>query len=266
MELNLNKTAHYNRTRGFTLIELLVVIAIISMLLSIVTPSLNNAKESGRRVVCLSALKQLTLAWYMYADENDGELCSPDTLWNDGTYSITNHWVAEGPAIPGNNIWQTETSLREGVLWPYLETAGIYKCKSHRMDVARSYAISSIMGDYNSYCSCPTRVQRYYSINEINRTSGKLVFADVNHGPMGTIDSGNGGPFTPIKLSTGEWTGTDLTLRHMNGCNLSFVDLHCDYYKYKDQKTIRMINNELSGVNPSENNLDLKIFLKYLTK
>ena len=266
MELNLNNTAHYNRTRGFTLIELLVVISIISMLLSIVTPSLNNAKESGRRVVCLSDLKQLTLAWYMYADANDGNLCSPDTLWNDGTYRITNHWVAEGPAIPGNNIWQTEIGLREGVLWPYLETAGVYKCKSHRMDVARSYAISGIMGDYNSYCDCPARDRRYYSINEIRRPTGKLVFADADQGDRTRIECSDNAPFAPVRLSTGEWTRNDLTLRHMNGCNLSFADLHCDYYKYKDQRTIRMINNELDGENPSENNPDLKIFLRYLTK
>jgi len=122
------------------------------------------------------------------------------------------------------------------------------------------------MGDYNSYYGCPTRDRRYYSINEIKRTSGKLVFADVKHGNRTRIEYGNGGPFTPIRLSTEEWIGTDLTLRHMNGCNLSFADLHCDYYKYKDQKTIRMINRDLYGENPSENNSDLKIFLKYLTK
>jgi len=54
---------------GFTLIELLVVIAIIAVLMSILMPALNRAREQGKRSTCLSNLKQLTLAWIMYADE-----------------------------------------------------------------------------------------------------------------------------------------------------------------------------------------------------
>ncbi|NQT01038.1 MAG: prepilin-type N-terminal cleavage/methylation domain-containing protein, partial [Planctomycetes bacterium] len=51
------------RNRGFTLIELLVVIAIIAVLMAILMPSLNRAREQGKRSTCLSNLKQLTLAW-----------------------------------------------------------------------------------------------------------------------------------------------------------------------------------------------------------
>ena len=47
---------------GFTLIELLVVISIISMLMSIMLPSLNNAKEMAQRVVCQNNMRQLATA------------------------------------------------------------------------------------------------------------------------------------------------------------------------------------------------------------
>lgn len=57
--------------RGFTLIELLVVIAIISLLVSILLPSLNKAKELSRRVVCMSNLKQWGIMWTMYVNEFD---------------------------------------------------------------------------------------------------------------------------------------------------------------------------------------------------
>jgi len=61
-----------SRKKGFTLIELLVVIAIIALLLSILTPALNSVKERGRRVVCMSNLKQLSLANIMYAQLYNG--------------------------------------------------------------------------------------------------------------------------------------------------------------------------------------------------
>ncbi|MHC4726881.1 MAG: type II secretion system protein, partial [Planctomycetota bacterium] len=72
------------KNTGFTLIELLVVIAIIAVLMAILMPALNRAREQGRRSTCLSNLKQLTLAWIMYADENDDNLINGDT----GEYGI----------------------------------------------------------------------------------------------------------------------------------------------------------------------------------
>ncbi|MHC4326341.1 MAG: type II secretion system protein [Planctomycetota bacterium] len=58
--------------KGFTLIELLVVIAIIALLLSILTPALNAVKERGKRAVCMSNLRQLSLAYITYAQLYNG--------------------------------------------------------------------------------------------------------------------------------------------------------------------------------------------------
>ena len=60
--------------KGFTLIELLVVIAIIAILMAILMPALNRAREQGRRAVCLNNLKQLALAWILYADDNNSRI------------------------------------------------------------------------------------------------------------------------------------------------------------------------------------------------
>jgi len=60
------------RLRGFTLIELLVVIAIIGILAAMVFPVFARARESARKAVCLSNVKNIALAVNMYlADNND---------------------------------------------------------------------------------------------------------------------------------------------------------------------------------------------------
>lgn len=55
---------------AFTLIELLVVIAVIAILVAILLPALSGARDSGRQVSCLSNLRQLSLGWQMYSDNN----------------------------------------------------------------------------------------------------------------------------------------------------------------------------------------------------
>ena len=68
------RRAHANRHSGFTLLELLVSVSIIALLAAILLPAIMQARASTRRTVCLSNLRQWTLAVRMYTDTHHGRL------------------------------------------------------------------------------------------------------------------------------------------------------------------------------------------------
>src|SRR5690349_5312597 len=75
-----------SRHRGFTLVELLVVIGIIALLMSILLPTLNKAREAAKKVQCQSNLKQLGTAILMYSNANKG--CLPWSSRNGASTSV----------------------------------------------------------------------------------------------------------------------------------------------------------------------------------
>jgi len=100
------------KRKGFTLVELLVVIGIIALLISILLPSLNRARETANRVKCASNLRQIGQALQLYANDNKGTF--PRTRYSEGAYtsltatSITASGTAAtdaftGASIPSNN-------------------------------------------------------------------------------------------------------------------------------------------------------------------
>ena len=66
------------RWRGaFTVVELLVVLGIIAVIMAIVLPVMSRARAAGRSVTCLSNLRQLSLAFHLFAERNHGHLPDP---------------------------------------------------------------------------------------------------------------------------------------------------------------------------------------------
>lgn len=106
------------RIRGFTLVELLVVIAIIGILVGLLLPAVQQAREAARRMQCSNNLKQLALAVHLHHDgykkfpygmlRNDGLFPHPD-LGKPGTpppqnrrYALMHQLL---PYIEQNNLW-----------------------------------------------------------------------------------------------------------------------------------------------------------------
>jgi len=78
---NCSKSASKQLDFGFTVVELMVVISIISLLLSILMPTVTRVKSMAMRIKCTSNLRQVNLAVNMYLDTNDGTYpCAQDPL------------------------------------------------------------------------------------------------------------------------------------------------------------------------------------------
>src|SRR5687768_5778759 len=80
--MNLNP----QQPRGFTLIELLVVLAIVVTLAALLFPALAGAKEQGRRIKCISNLKQISFAIKLFASDHDGKIPWHTPASDGGTY------------------------------------------------------------------------------------------------------------------------------------------------------------------------------------
>lgn len=204
-------------TKAFTLIELLVVIAVIAVLLSIILPSLKRAKELSQRIACSNNLKHLTLAWIMYAGDNNNEVapCRANqqglpkawTGWNHYSYSI-----------------ETQISkIHEGLLFQYAQSVDVYRCPTSQKDEGlRTYAMSCL---WNPVVGALGHGKPVKKINELKNISNRYVFIDnvgVNYDAMFAVYYDR-----PQWYNIPNW-------RHGNGTNNSFGDGHVEYIKWKN--------------------------------
>ncbi len=126
------------RSRGFTLVELLVVIGIIAVLIAILLPSLQKARATAQRVVCMTHLQQFGLGFQMYAGTFHGSL--PWTGSSDGN-SASNalgpwddeaYWANALPRIIGRKSYYDLQNLASSGLQPLAHAAdnNLFVCPS----------------------------------------------------------------------------------------------------------------------------------------
>jgi len=137
-------TLQRHRTRGFTLVELLVVIAIIGILVALLLPAVQAAREAARRMSCSNNMKQIGLALHNYHD-------TYKTLPYGEGAGLTGGSI--GRSVGGAGAW-TGPNWRIHIL-PFIEQAPIYNqlSFSHTFDACRPGFNNATAGGPNSILS-----------------------------------------------------------------------------------------------------------------
>jgi len=239
--------------------SLVSVILLVGNLAAIGTFS----RERAKRAVCLANLRQLTSAWNLYADQNDGKLVNGvggfHYLKNGGTTKdgtglvfAERAWVGRGwsdnwsnPIVAETGVTeaQKEQFVREGALWPLIGDSRLYKCPLGRPYEWLNYSIVDAMnGMY--------RVGTASGANHVTAVGtriGDTVLWIKNRseiispGPSQRMVFIDEGAMTPdsfgVNYPSGPWWDNPPT-RHNDGATVSWADGHASHLQWKGAETV----------------------------
>lgn len=247
------------RWKAFTLIELLAVIAIIAILAGLLLPALNKAKSKAQGIQCQSNLRQLTLAWRLYAEDSADRL---PACHNCGTHGGPNSpyvWVSGWLDLTNprkRDNWDLEQDVKKSPLWGAGGNApGIWRCPADKstginqqgqeVPRVRSYSISPPVGGTSDH-NCGgvpwldyTGLNMYYRLGAmVNPGPAKtFVFLDERAETLSESVfylSMDGSSEKPGVATFYDYPGSS----HNGGAGLSFADGHTEPKKWQDPRTI----------------------------
>lgn len=220
----------YRQRRGFTLIELLVVIAIIAVLISLLLPAVQQAREAARRSTCKNKLKQLGLAMHNYFDAHG--VFAPS--------AIGLGWCTASATYPGTDMIQNKNGL--SLLLPYLDQAPLYESIDH------SAAHSPQATGY--CCGLPGNTDGTLAMDPVTNADEMATQLDIFKCPS---DSGRevetGSAYGPANGAQGAMTNYDFSAEAV---------LECNYWNRQSQRSRKMFgensNSKFSSVTDGTSN------------
>jgi prepilin-type processing-associated H-X9-DG protein len=232
------------------LIELLVVIAIIAILAAMLLPSLARAKMKAWGVSCESNLRQLQIAWVMYADDNNQKVVSSGYRSPTEPTAWVNGWLDFNAGNPDN--WD-ESTLRDpnrARFAPYLQNVGVYKCPADQSRVAgkpriRSLSMSQAFGGPGDWLDpagftanvTSKKYRTYYKTSDLTIPGAANLWLLLDEHP----DSQNAGGFGNTMVERAD--GSDARIVdfpasfHGNAGGVGFADGHAEIRKWVDPRT-----------------------------
>ena len=242
--------------KGFTLIELLVVIAIIALLMAVIIPSLSLAKKKAASIVCMSNTRQMSMAWYMYQDENDGSIMGSN-MEDVGANSVCREaWIGQ-PHLASDTLTSSLTleqtsppvtdedeirGIEKGKLYPYVENYDIYHCPADKLrkgpDGTRmyvSYAVPLCLHEIQdrSHEDYSRQINKFSEI----RTPGN-TFTFVESGERSRGNWTVGGHFimaTPEYGFSEYGLWSPVAISHGDSAVFGFADGHAENKKWHDE-------------------------------
>ncbi len=252
---------------AFTLIQLLVVIAVIAILAALLLPALSRAKARAYRAQCMSNLRQLSLAWQMYPDDNGGLLPANGYVLNPGDARL---WVLGSEHVHPEFFTNPDylVNPRYALLADYLKNPRVYKCPSDRADPnvfgtvyrkVRSYSLNSYLGWGWPPNDKPnsTLYYTFLKTGDVSRFNTSELYTFVDVAPLNLC-------YAAFVLYMG---GSGLfwhrpSVEHDQSSPLAFADGHVESHRWKDPDTIRAARDGGNGdgghftfVNPGNSDL-----------